>query len=110
MQKNQFLEVFPTGDPLRPNQPGKRLYSQITDWAATEQADLAAVATTLNGIATGVAALDAQIVAFQASPGTISATDQAALDSIVTASAALNTQAQAIVVTPPAAPAAPSAA
>lgn len=75
--------------------------SQITDWAAKEQADLTDISSTLDGIASGVLALDALIVNFQNSPGTLSAEDQAALDGIVAASAALKTKAAAISVTPP---------
>ncbi len=78
--------------------------SQITDWAAKEQADLTAISTTLDGIVTGIAALDAMIVAFQNSPGTLSAADQAALDSIVTASDALKTKSAAISTAPPVPP------
>ncbi len=81
--------------------------SAITDWAAKEQVSLTSIGGTLTAISTGVAALDAMIIAFQNSPGTLSAADQAALDSIVAASAALNTQAQAINVTAPAPPTQP---
>jgi hypothetical protein len=84
------------------------LMSQITDWAAAEQADLTAISNTLTSLVAGIAALDAQIVAqivaFQNSPGTLSASDQAALTAIQTASAALVTQSAAISVTPPAPP------
>ena len=82
----------------------KRIMSQITDWAAQEQADLTAISTTLDGIVAGIAALDALITQFQSSPGTLSASDQAALDGIKAASAALVTKAGAISVAPPAAP------
>jgi hypothetical protein len=66
--------------------------SVITDFAAKVEANFAALKT-------AIAALDAQIVAFQNSPGTLSATDQAALDQIVADSAALVTQAGTV--TPP---------
>lgn len=78
--------------------------SKITDWAATEQADLTEISSTLDGIVTGVAALDTLITNFQNSPGTLSAEDQAALDAIKAASAALVTKASGISTTPPAAP------
>jgi hypothetical protein len=78
--------------------------SKITDWAATEQADLAAVSTTLDGIVAGIANLDTLITNLQNSPGTLSASDQAALDAIKAASAALVTKSGAIVVTPPVTP------
>ena len=70
--------------------------SVITDWAAKENANLTAISGQLNTITSGVAALDAAIVAFQNSPGTLSAPDQAALDAIVAQSAALVTAAGAI--------------
>jgi hypothetical protein len=70
--------------------------SQITDWAAQQEADLSTVSTTLDGIVTGIAALDAKITAFNNSPGTLSADDQAALDAISAASKALVTKAAAI--------------
>jgi len=82
---------------------GDKIMSEITTWAAAEQASLDAISTTLDGIVTGVAALDALITNLQNSPGSLSASDQAALDAIQTASKALVTKAQAIVVTPPAA-------
>lgn len=75
--------------------------SQITDWAATEQASLTTISTTLDGIVTGIAALDVLIANFQNSPGTLSAADQAALDAIQASSTALVTKAGAIVVNAP---------
>lgn len=79
----------------------KRIMSQITDWAAKEQANLDAVSGTLDGIVKGIADLDAKITALQNSPGTLSAADQAALDSIVAASGALVTKSAAISTAPP---------
>ena len=35
--------------------------SQVTDWAAKEQADLTAISTTLDGLVAGIAALDTLI-------------------------------------------------
>jgi hypothetical protein len=75
--------------------------SQITDWAAKEQADLTTISTTLDGIVAAIVALNALITAFQNSPGTLSAADQAALDGIQTASKALVAKASAIIVSPP---------
>lgn len=80
----------------------KNIMSQITDWAAKEQADLTAISATLDGLVTGIAALDAKITALQNSPGTLSAADQAALDGIAAASAALVTKSAAISTAPPA--------
>ena len=64
--------------------------SAITDFSAQVEANFV-------GIRSGIAALDAKIVAFQNSPGTLSATDQAALDAIVAESAALATAANTAV-------------
>ena len=82
-----------------------RIMSQITDWAAQEDADLTAISSTLNAIVTGIAALDAEITALQSQPGVLSPADQAALDSIQAKVAALKTQSAAISTTPPAPPA-----
>jgi len=78
--------------------------SQITDWAAKEQADLDAISGTLDGIVTGIAALDDLITKLQNSPGALSAADQAALDAIQASSTALRGKASAISVNPPEAP------
>lgn len=75
--------------------------SQITDWADAEQVDLSTVSATLNGLVTGIAALDKQITDFQNSPGTLNATDQAALDGIQASVKGLVTQSAAIKVTAP---------
>ncbi len=77
--------------------------SQIMDWAAQEQAALAATSTSLDGVVVGVAALDAMIQAFQNSPGVLSPEDQAALDAITSVSGALAAKAAAISTTPPSA-------
>ena len=69
--------------------------SAVTDFAAKVEANFASIKA-------GIQALDDKIVAFQNSPGTLSASDQAALDQIVTDSAALATAANAVV--PPVAP------
>jgi broad specificity polyphosphatase/5'/3'-nucleotidase SurE len=82
-------------------QQEQKYMSQITDWAAQEQADLTTISTTLDTVVAGVAALDKLITDFQNSPGTLSAADQAALDGIQSASHALVAKAQAISVTPP---------
>ena len=83
----------------------QNIMSQITDWAAKEQADLDAISGALDGIVAGVAALDKLISDFQNSPGTLSPSDQAALDAIQTASTAVVAKTKAIVVTPPVPPA-----
>ena len=80
----------------------ENLMSQVTDWAAKEQADLDAISTTLDGIVAGVAALDVLITNFQNSPGTLSAADQAALDAIQAKSKDVVAKAAAISVNPPA--------
>jgi hypothetical protein len=79
----------------------QQLMSQITDWAATEQADLTTISTTLDGVVAGITALDALITAFQNSPGTLAVPDQNALDNIQAASKSLVAKVQAISVTPP---------
>jgi len=76
----------------------EQLMSQISDFAAKVNANFASIKA-------GIASLDAQIQAFQNSPGTLSAADQAALDAIVASSTALATAANAAVV-PPVPPAA----
>lgn len=78
----------------------EKLMSQITDWAATEQADLAAISGTLDGIVTGVAALDTLIQNLETSGGT-SAADLQALADVKAASAALVAKAAAISTAPP---------
>lgn len=85
-------------------QGNHHIMSKITDFAAQEQVDLAAISSTLDGIVAGVAALDKLITDFQNSPGTLSAADQAALDAIQTASKSVVSKAAAIVVTPPVPP------
>ena len=80
----------------------KKIMSQITDWAAKNQADLTAIGSTLDGIVAGVAALDTLITNLQNSPGTLSASDQSALDAIQASADALVTKSAGIVVTPPA--------
>jgi len=80
--------------------------SQITDWAAKEQADLTAISTTLDQIVQGVTALDVMITNFQNSPGTLAPLDQQALDGCQALSKALVAKVAAISVTPPAPPAA----
>lgn len=80
----------------------KRIMSLITDQAAKIQANFDTLNTELDGIATGIAALDTLITGLQNSPGTLSPEDQAALDAIQAASGALATKAAAIVTAPPA--------
>ena len=75
--------------------------SAVTDATAAEQGDLDAISAVLDSITTGIAALDAQIIAFDNSPGTLSPADQAALTAIKTSSAALLVKAQAISTAPP---------
>ena len=75
--------------------------SQITDWAAQQQADLTNISTTLDGVVAGIVTLDTLITNFQNSPGTLSAPDQAALDAVQAASKDLVAKASAISVAPP---------
>lgn len=80
----------------------KILMKQIDDFATANQASLDALNVSLDGITAGITALDTLITNFQNSPGTLSAADQAALDKIQSASAALAAKAAAIDTTPPA--------
>jgi hypothetical protein len=75
--------------------------SVLSDWAAQQQADLTTIASSLTTVVTGIAALDTLITNFQNSPGTLNATDQAALDGIQASVKSLVTQSAAINVTPP---------
>ena len=79
--------------------------SQVSDFATAVQSAFDKVNSDLDTITTGIANLDALITAFQNSPGTLSAADQAALDGIQAASQALVTKADAVSVVPPVAPA-----
>lgn len=78
-----------------------KIMSAITDWAAQEQADLSTISTTLDGIVTGIKALDDAIVALQNSRDAITPADQAALDSIQALSKGLVAKAAGISTTPP---------
>ncbi len=78
--------------------------SKITDFATAVQAAFDHVSTDLDTIKAGIANLDAMIVAFQNSPGTLTPEDQGALDKIEAASAALVAKVDTIDVTPPAPP------
>jgi hypothetical protein len=70
-------------------QQGATTMSAVTDFAAKVEANFAATKA-------GIQALDDKITALQNSPGTLSASDQAALDAIVADSAALVTQTNAL--------------
>lgn len=82
------------------------IMSQITDFATATNNVLAKISSDVDSIGADITALNAQIAAFNNSPGTLSATDQAALDSISAAATALQNKADALVVpitvTPPA--------
>lgn len=82
----------------------RKIMSAITDWAATEQADLTAISTTLDGVVSGITNLDTLIQNLQS--GTLSSADSAALDAVKAASAALVTKSAAISTTAPVPPAA----
>ncbi len=77
----------------------KHIMSAITDWAETEEADLTAISTTLDGIVAGVAALDALIVSLKGAG--LSPTDAAKLAEVKSASAVLVIKSGAISTTPP---------
>ena len=75
--------------------------SVLSDLAAKEQADFAALNAQLVTIQTGIDNLDAMIVKLQSTPSPISVEDQALLDQMSAASTALVAQANAINVVPP---------
>ena len=88
----------------RLHEQGHKLMSKVTDFAAAVQAAFDKVNADLDTITAGITNLDNLITAFQNSPGTLSAADQAALDGIQAASQALVTKADAVSVVPPVAP------
>jgi hypothetical protein len=79
----------------------QKIMSAITDWADKEDADLSGIKDLLNSIATGVVALEKMITDFQNSPGTLSAADQARLDTIESATQQLRSLAAGISTAPP---------
>jgi hypothetical protein len=101
-------EHYAYGDPGEPNEPGRRLHAATPDaiqaFAAAEAAILNSLSAALTNLANGILALDAMIVAFQNSPGTLSSADQTALNAISAQSTALVTQANAITTAAPTAP------
>jgi hypothetical protein len=102
MKFRNLQEFFPLGDPREPNRPGARLHMPgVADFAIAEGATLTQLGGALTNLGTGVLALDAMLIAFQASPGTLSAADQASLNNILAKSNALALQAGAISTTPP---------
>lgn len=82
----------------------RKIMSAITDFATANQASLDAISASLDGITAGITALDTLITNLQNSPGTLSPSDQAALDAIQASSASLVAKAAAISVTPPPTP------
>jgi hypothetical protein len=80
------------------------LMSKVTEFASKQQADFDTLNSKVDSIAAGVTALYELIAAFQNSPGTLSPEDQAALDGIQAASAALVAKTAAINTAPPVAP------
>jgi hypothetical protein len=96
------LAEFPIGNPREPNMPGRRLHMPgVAEFAIAEGQTLTALDAALTNLGTGVIALLAMIVAFQNSPGTLSAADQASLDALEAHATALVAQAGAISTTPP---------
>jgi hypothetical protein len=74
--------------------------SAITDWADTEEADLTAISATLNGIASGVKALDDLITSLKGAG--LNPDEVLKLAEVKAKSASLVTQAAAISTAPPA--------
>ena len=87
-------------------QKEQEFMSQISDRAAALKADEDAISANLDSIVAGIAALDALITNFQNSPGTLSPSDQSALDGIQAASTALVAKSAAVSTVPPAPPSA----
>lgn len=85
----------------------EKIMSQLTDRLDKIQGDLDTIGGAVEGIAAGVLNLDKIITDFQNSPGTLSPSDQAALDKAQAASAALVTKVKAITTEAPGAPSQP---
>lgn len=83
--------------------------SKITDFAAQEEATLTTLGAKLDGIAVGVANLDALIVTLQGAISDPTAEEQAALDAVLKASSDLVAKAAAINTVVPVVPVAPGA-
>lgn len=75
--------------------------TSLSNQLGSIQGNLSQVTTTLGNVQAGVLKLDQRITDFQNSPGTLSPSDQAALDAIQQASKDLVTLSGAIDVTPP---------
>lgn len=78
-----------------------KIMKQIDDFATAQQSALDSISASLDGIATGITALDTLITNLQNSPGTLSASDQAALDAIQASSKSLVAKAAAVSTAPP---------
>jgi hypothetical protein len=104
MKKFQQQQQQARPQQMRRQQQQSTTPSAIQAWAAGEATILAAAASAVTNLGTGVIALDAAITAFQNSPGTLSTADQAALNAIQAASQALVSQATAISTTAPGTP------
>ena len=105
---SSLREHYALGVAGEPNEPGRRLHAATPDaiqaFATAEAAILNSLSAALTNLANGIIALDAMITAFQNSPGTLSSSDQAALNAISAQSTALVTQANAISTAAPNAP------
>lgn len=77
-----------------------KLMSKISDFATAVQANFDKVSTDLDSISTDIKALNDLITQLQNSPGTITPADQALLDQVQAAAAALQTKADAAVPAP----------
>jgi hypothetical protein len=84
---------------------GEIIMSAISDFAVKQNAHNAKVSSDLDAINTGISNLNALIATLQNSAGTVTPEDQATLDQIEAAGAALETKADALAnVQPPAVP------
>ena len=75
---------------------GDRIMSAITDYTAKVQAAFDAISTSVDDIAADITQLQTTIANFNNSPGTLSATDQAALDDVQAKATALVTKIKAL--------------
>lgn len=87
------------------NQLGEQIMSAITEYAARAKEHNDRVAKALDGLAADIAKLNDSIASIQNSPGSLSAEDQAALDSAEAAAKSLAEKAEGLDgLTPPEAP------
>lgn len=90
------LANAPAGDQNQTTKQKEKVMAQPQDDFAALEANFTVIQEGITSANTGVQALDAQILAFQNSPGTLSPEDQARLDAIVATSNSVATAMQAL--------------